>query len=54
MAAILYRPRCVNVYIQAETNGRHFPRDIFKCIFLNENVYSSIKISLKFVPTGSN
>ena len=24
--------------------------DIFKCIFLNENVWISIKISLKFVP----
>ena len=26
--------------------------DIFKCIFLNENVWISIKISLKFVPYG--
>ena len=26
--------------------------DIFKCIFLNENVYISINISLKFVPNG--
>ena len=26
--------------------------DIFKCIFLNENVLISIKISLKFVPKG--
>ena len=25
---------------------------IFKCIFLNENVLISIKISLKFVPKG--
>ena len=33
-------------------NGRHFPDDIFKCIFLNENVSISIKISLKFVPKG--
>ena len=31
-------------------NGRHFADDIFKCIFLNENVWISIKISLKFVP----
>ena len=30
--------------------GRHFSDDIFKCIFLNENVWISIKISLKFVP----
>ena len=26
--------------------------DIFKCIFLNENVRISIQISLKFVPKG--
>ena len=31
-------------------NGRHFPDDIFRCIFLNENVWISIKFSLKFVP----
>ena len=33
-------------------NGRHFPDDIFNCIFLNDNVYISIKIPLKFVPQG--
>ena len=33
-------------------NGRHFADDIFKCIFLNENVWIPIKISLKFVPKG--
>ena len=33
-------------------NGRHFPDDIFKCLFLNENAWISIKISLKFVPNG--
>ena len=33
-------------------NGRHFPDDIFKCIFFNENVWIVIKISLKFVPKG--
>ena len=33
-------------------NGRHFPDDIFKCIFLNENAWISINISLKFVPKG--
>ena len=31
-------------------NGRHFADAIFKCIFLNENVWIPIKISLKFVP----
>ena len=31
-------------------NGRHFPDGIFKCIFLNETVWISPKITLKFVP----
>ena len=38
--------------LRPRQNGRHFPDDIFKCIFLNENVQISIKISLKFVPKG--
>ena len=29
--------------LRPRQNGRHFPDDIFKCIFLNENVYISIK-----------
>ena len=33
-------------------NARHFPDDIFICIFVNENVKISIKISLNFVPKG--
>ena len=33
-------------------DGRKFPDDIFKCIFLNENMEISIKISLKFIPRG--
>ena len=36
--------------LRLRQNGRHFPDDIFKWIFLNENVLISIKISLKFVP----
>ena len=36
--------------LRPRRNGRHFPGDIFKWIFLNENVWISIKISLKFVP----
>ena len=31
-------------------NGRHFPDDIFKCIFVNENISISLLILLKFVP----
>ena len=33
-------------------NGRHFADDVFKCIFLDENEWISLNISLKFVPTG--
>ena len=43
------RVQCVNT-LRTRQDGRHFPDDIFKCIFLNENVDISIKISLKFVP----
>ena len=35
-----------------DKNGRHLPDDIFKCIFVNKNVWISLKISLKFVPKG--
>ena len=38
--------------LRLRQDGRHFPDDIFKCIFLNKNVSISIKISLKFVPKG--
>ena len=41
-----------HLHIEAETNGRHFEDDIFKWIFLNESVWITIKISLKFVPKG--
>ena len=33
-------------------NGRHFPDDISKWIFKNENAWIWIKISFKFVPRG--
>ena len=35
--------------LRQRQNGRHFADDIFKCIFLNENVWIPITISLKFV-----
>ena len=38
--------------LRPKQNGRHFADDIFKCIFLNENDWISLKISLKFVPKG--
>ena len=38
--------------LRPRQNGRHFADDILKCIFLNENVWIPIEISLKFVPKG--
>ena len=38
--------------LRPRQNERHLPDDIFKCIFLNENVSILIKISQKFVPKG--
>ena len=38
--------------LRPRQNGRYFADDIFKYIFLNENVWIPIKISLKFVPKG--
>ena len=34
-------------------NGCHITNNIFKWIFLNNNVWIFIKISLKFVPKGA-
>ena len=42
-----------NYTLRPRQNGRHFPDDIFKWIFLNEIIWISMKISLKFVPRGS-
>ena len=36
--------------LRPRQNGRRFAGDVFKYIFLNENVWISLKISLKFVP----
>ena len=36
--------------LRPRQNDRHFPDDIFKWIFLNEDIWISLKISLKFVP----
>ena len=51
MAVILFRFQRVNT-LRPRQNGRHSPDDIFKCLFVNENVSIAIKISLKFVPKG--
>ena len=39
--------------LRPRQNGCHFADNIFKCIFLDENLWILIKISLKFVPKGS-
>ena len=35
--------------LRPRQDGRHFPENILKCIFLNENVWISLTISLKCV-----
>ena len=42
---------CVNT-LGPRQGGRHFPDDNFKCIFLNEDVWIFIKISLNCVSKG--
>ena len=39
---------CLNT-LRPRQNGQHFADDISQCIFLNEDVWIPIKISLKFV-----
>ena len=39
--------------LRPRENGRHFADDILKGIFLNENVWIPLQISLKFVPKGT-
>ena len=38
--------------MRSRQNDRQFPDDMLKCIWLNENVYIYMKISLKFVSNG--
>ena len=38
--------------LRPRPNDRHFADDIFKCIFLKENLWISTKISLKYVRHG--
>ena len=41
-------PQWVDI-LRPSQNRRHFAGDIFECIFFNENSWSSLTISLKFV-----
>ena len=57
LAVLLRTPNPVQCWLLINTlrprqDGRRFPDDTFKRIFLNENVIILIKISLKFVPYG--
>ena len=45
-------PVLVFVTLRPTQNGWNFVDNIFKCIFFNENVWISIKISPKFIPKG--
>ena len=40
--------------LRPRQKSRNFPNDIFQWIFVNENAWISINISLKFVPRGPN
>ena len=51
MLLCITRLQWVNT-LRPRKNGRYFPDGIFKCIFLNENVWISINISLTFIPKG--
>ena len=52
IASDIYHCRIYSSFntLRPRQNGRHFADDIFKCIFLNEDIWIAIKISLKFVP----
>ena len=50
-----HQAQCTNTVIGVnllgpKQNGCHFADDVFKRIFYNENVWISLKISMKFVP----
>ena len=51
-AETLYLASCLNT-LRPTQNVRHFPDDTLKCIFLNENIWLSIKISLNFILQGT-
>ena len=40
---------CLNT-LRPRQHSRHFPHDIFRCIFFNENIWIAINTSLSFVP----
>ena len=52
MLVILFRPQWVNT-LRPRRSRRHFADDSFRYIFLNENIWISIKISLKLIAKGA-
>ena len=48
---ILKNPVIINT-LRPRQNGSHFPVDVFKAIFVYEDCYILIKMSLKYVPQG--
>ena len=52
VSTVLYIDFMIINILRLRKNGRHFTDAIFKCIFLNENVWVHIGFSLKFVPNG--
>ena len=53
--------RCRDVYtvlafntLRPRKNGRHFPNEIFMCIFINKNAWLSIVNLLKYSTTGDS
>ena len=49
---ILYSKYLTINTLRPRQDGHYFADDVLKCIFLNENVWISLKIPLKFVPRG--
>ena len=49
-ASMLYAISILMYTLWSRHKGRHLAGDIFKCIFLNENILIPIKISLRFHP----
>ena len=56
IGSVITAPDCIGKQevntLRPRQNGRRFADYIFKFIFLNKNVWISLKISLKFVPNG--
>ena len=56
MSSSKYQPFCSSLTmfntLRPGHNGWHVTDDTLKCIFLDENIWISITISLKFVPKG--